>query len=124
MDNGFISTKLIGALDYITGIILIASPWLFGYYNISSAALFIPVFLGAMQIIMAIFSNYELGIMKVLPMPLHSFLNGFVGFWLLVSPFLYGFCNIVFWPQVILGILLLMMAIYAKPSPAYEERKF
>jgi hypothetical protein len=124
MDNGFISTKLLGVLDYITAIIIGASPWLFGYYNISSAALFIPVFLGAMQLIMSIFSNYELGVMKVLPMPLHSFLNGFVGFWLLVSPFLYGFYNIVFWPQVILGALLFVMAIYVKPSPAYQERIF
>lgn len=124
MNKGFISTTLLGVLDYITGIILIASPWLFGYTDINSAALFIPVFLGAMQLIMAIFSNYELGIMKVFPMPMHSFLNGFVGFLLLVSPFLYGFYHIVFWPQVILGILLLAMSIYVKPSPAYQERKF
>lgn len=124
MDNGFISTKLLGVLDYITSLILIASPWLFGYYNINSAALFIPVFLGSMQLIMTIFSNYELGMIKVLPMPLHSFLNGFVGFWLLVSPFLYGFAFVVFWPQVILGLLLFVMAIFAKPSPAYQERIF
>jgi hypothetical protein len=124
MDNGFISTKLLGVLDYTTAIIMGVSPWLFGYYNISSAALFIPVFLGTMQLIMAIFSNYELGVMKVLPMSAHSFLNGFAGFWLLVSPFLYGFYNIVFLPQVILGVLLFVMAIYVKPSPAYQERIF
>ena len=124
MNNGFISTKLLGVLDYTTAIIIGASPWLFGYSNISAAALFIPIFLGAMQLIMSIFSNYELGFMKVFPMPMHSFLNGFVGFWLLVSPFLYGFYTIVFWPQVILGILLFVMAIFVKPSPAYQEREF
>jgi hypothetical protein len=124
MDNGFISTKFLGVLDYVTAIIIGASPWLFGYTNISSAALFIPVFLGSMQLIMAIFSNYELGLIKVFPMPMHSFLNGFVGFWLLVSPFLYGFASIVFLPQVILGLLLFVMAIFVKPSPAYQEREF
>jgi hypothetical protein len=121
--TAFISTKFLGVLDYATSIIIGASPWLFGYYNISSAALFIPVFLGSMQLIMTIFTNYELGMIKVFPMRMHLFLNTYIGFWLLISPFLYGFAHIVFLPQVILGLLLFVMGIFTEGSPYLEESK-
>lgn len=118
----FISTKFLGVLDYITSIVIAASPWLFHYnLSVNAAILFIPVFLGTMQLLMTIFSNYEFGIIKVFPMPAHLFLDGFIGFMLLVSPFLYGFAHVVFIPQVILGLILLAMSIFTTTSPAYNE---
>ncbi|NCD72150.1 SPW repeat domain-containing protein [Mucilaginibacter agri] len=118
----FISTKFLGVLDYITSIVIAASPWLFHYdLSLSAAILFIPVFLGCMQLLMTIFSNYEFGMIKVFPMPAHLFLDGFVGFMLLISPFLYGFAHAVFLPQVILGLILLSMSIFTKDSVLEED---
>jgi hypothetical protein len=60
----FISTAVYGVLNYIVALTLIASPWLFGFANVSSAALFLPLYIGWLQLIMAIFSNNETGFIK------------------------------------------------------------
>jgi len=113
----FISTSIYGVLGYIVSLTLIASPWLFDLVNISSAALFLPIYIGWLQLIMCIFSNNEAGIIKRFPMPMHCTLDVFMGFVLLVSPWLYTFSSKAFWPELILGGLLLIMGIFTKKSP-------
>ena len=56
----FISTTFYGVLNYIIALTLIASPWLFGFYNVSSAALLLPIYIGWLQLIMAIFADNKI----------------------------------------------------------------
>lgn len=113
----FISTAVYGVLNYILSLTLIASPWLFGFNNVSSAALFLPMYIGWLQLIMAIFTNNETGFIKQFPIRIHFVLDVLMGFIILVSPWLYTFSSKVFWPQLGLGGLLFCMGLFTKHSP-------
>jgi hypothetical protein len=113
----FISTTFFGVLTYLVSLTLIASPWLFGLVDVSSAALFLPIYFGWLQLIMAIFSNNSTGFLKQFPMHTHMVLLTVMGFVLLVSPWLYTFADKACWPEVLFGALLLCMGIFTKGSP-------
>lgn len=113
----FISTAVYGVLNYIVALTLIASPWLFNLVDISSAALFLPLYIGWLQLIMAIFSNCETGFIKQFPLTIHNVLDVLMGFVLMVSPWLYTFSDKAFLPELLLGGLLFIMGIFTKRSP-------
>src|SRR5271167_262466 len=108
----FISTVFYGVLNYILAFTLIASPWLFDLVNISSAAFLIPIYIGWLQLIMAIFADTEVGFIKQFPVQIHLVLDVVMGFFLFVSPWLYTFSSKAFWPEVLLGGLLFFMGIF------------
>jgi len=119
--RSFISTKVHSVLDYASAVLIIASPWLFGFEPVGGAALFLPIVLGAIQFIMVIFTRHELGLFKVIPIQLHLIIDMFMGFILIVSPFLYGFYHNVFLPHVIFGLLLFGAGIFTSPSPFLDK---
>ena len=112
-------------MNYLLSFTLILSPWLFDFSHVGGASLFLPIIIGWLQFIMAVFSNNSHGFLKVFPMEMHLFLDVIVGSFLLASPFVYGFSGEVVWPQVILGGLLCIMGIATKKSPyttPHEDR--
>lgn len=113
----FISTAVYGVLNYILALTLIAAPWLFDLADISSAAFFLPMYIGWLQLIMAIFSNNETGFIKQFPLTIHFVLDVLMGFVLMVSPWLYTFSSKAFWPELLLGGLLFCMGLFTKKSP-------
>ena len=98
-----ISTKAHGVLDYLMGVLLIAAPWLLGFAN-GTAAQWVPVTLGIIMLVMSLFTNYELGAIKVIPMGFHLGMDVLSGILLAASPWLFGFSDVVYLPHLILGI--------------------
>lgn len=117
----FISTRAHGVLDYIIGIVTIASPWLFGFANLGGASLFFPIVFGVLQLIMVMFTNHEGGFIKVVPIQLHLVLDVIIGFTLFIIPFLYGFYHFTFLPNVIIGLLLMGAGIFTDRSPLLDN---
>ncbi len=113
----FVPTAVYGVINYLLSFTLIASPWLFGLVNVSSAALLIPMYIGWLQFIMAVFVDNETGFVKQFPMQIHLVIDALMGFILLVSPWLYTFSSKAFWPELLFGALLLFLAIFTKKSP-------
>lgn len=113
----FIPTAVYGVLNYLLSFTLIASPWLFGLVNVSSAALLIPIYIGWLQFIMAVFVDNETGFVKQFPIQIHLVLDVLMGFILMVSPWLYTFSSKAFWPELLLGGLLFCLGIFTKKSP-------
>jgi hypothetical protein len=115
----FISTAFYGFFNYIIALGLIASPWLFGFYNVSSAALLMPIYMGWIRLVMAIFSRNEGGFIKQFPIQIHQVLDVFMGFLLMVSPWLYGYAakEGAIPPQFLFGALLFVMGMFTKHSP-------
>lgn len=113
----FIPTAVYGVLSYILALTLIASPWLFGLVNVSSAALLLPIYFGWLQLIMGIFADTEVGFIKQFPIQMHMVLLLVMGFIILVSPWLWNFSDRAFWPEVILGGSLIFLANFTKKSP-------
>jgi hypothetical protein len=128
--RAFISTKVHGMLDYMSGVLILASPWLFGFAHLGGAPLFIPVVFGSLQLLMVVFTNHELGIIKVIPIQLHLVVDMLMGFFMMVSPFLYDFHPFVVWPHLLLGALLFGAGLFTYPSPfldgliVFDERGF
>jgi hypothetical protein len=122
----FISTAFYGVLNYIIALTLIGSPWFFGLKDVSSAAFLMPLYIGWLQLIMAIFANNETGFIKQFPMRIHLALDVAMGFILAVSPWLYTFSTknsgTAFWPALLLGGLLFFLGIFTKKSPYTTER--
>ncbi|WP_137388003.1 SPW repeat protein [Rhodoligotrophos defluvii] len=112
----FIPTKIHGALDYVLGIVLIVSPWLFGFAN-GGAAQWIPILLGAGVIVYSLFTDYELGVVSAIPMTAHLGLDVVGGLFLAISPWLFGFADQVLWPHLIFGILEVGAGLMTSTTP-------
>ena len=94
----FVSTSTYGFLNWVMALVLMSSPWLFGFSHVGGASFFLPVIFGWLQLIMAIFSKHKFGIMNVFPVPMHCFIDVVGGSFLMASPWVYGFAHHVFWP--------------------------
>ncbi len=117
----FISTTFYGVFNHLFSITLIASPWLFGSVNVSSAALFLPMYIGWLQLIMAIFADNKASFIRQLPMHTHLVIDVFMGFIIVISPWLYNFSDRMFLPQLILGLILMGMGIFTVGSPFFKK---
>lgn len=97
-----ISTKAHGYLDYMMGLLLLVAPLLFNLPE--GAATTVPIVLGAMVIVYSLITDYEMGLLKIIPMPTHLIIDILGGIFLAASPWIFGFADEVYLPHVILGI--------------------
>jgi len=98
-----IPTRTHGMLDYLVGILLIAAPWVFGFAD-GGPEQWIPIILGAGAIAYSLITDYEMGIARLIPMPVHLWLDLISGIVLAASPWLFDFADEIWWPHVILGL--------------------
>jgi hypothetical protein len=98
-----ISTKVHGVLDYMMGILLVASPWIFGFAD-NGMQLWIPVILGVFMLIYSLMTNYELGLSDNISMRTHLIIDFISGVLLAASPWIFGFAGEVYLPHLVLGI--------------------
>ena len=112
----FIPTKIHGILDYLVGVLLAVSPWLF-QFNRGGAETWIPVLLGAGAILYSLFTDYEWGVSRKLSMPMHLLLDLLSGAFLAASPWIFGFAEYVYLPHLIFGILEIGVSLMTKRQP-------
>jgi hypothetical protein len=120
--KAIISLKMHGVLDYAGGLLITFSPWLFGFAEFGGAALFLPVCLGSMQLVMVVFSNHPLGLFKVFPMQLHLIIDMIVGVILIAAPLFFGFYQFVFFPHMLLGMISLFCGVTHQAFPSLQTR--
>ncbi len=115
-------TRLHGLLDYTVGLLLIALPWLFGFAR-GGAETWVPVIVGAGAIAYSLFTDYELGLVRRIQMPVHLWLDVLAGALLAVSPWLLEFDPVVWVPHVVVGLLEIGVASISNTVPGYERRR-
>ena len=120
MHMRFLNTKVHGILDYLVGILLIISPWLFDF-NRGGAETAVPIILGAGAIIYSLFTNYELGIVKKISMKTHLWLDIVSGIFLAFSPWLFDFKEFVYLPHAIIGIFEILAGSITQKNPSYNS---
>jgi hypothetical protein len=111
-----ISTKAHGVLDYLMGLLLIVSPWLFGFAN-GGVAQWLPIVLGAMMLVMSLCTNYEAGAVKLISMRTHLGVDLAAGILLAASPWLFGFYEWVYLPHLVLGIAEIGASLLTSRTP-------
>lgn len=118
-----ITTKLHGLIDYPVGVLLLLAPNLFGFADVEGAAVWVPRILGLFVLIQSVFTQYELGLIKVLPMRMHLMFDYFAGAVLAASPWLFGFydsANQRMWvPHLVAGLLLLLVTSMTEKEPRH-----
>jgi hypothetical protein len=118
----FISTRTHGTIDYIAGILLLVSPWLFEFAS-ESISTWIPVLLGATVILYSLFTDYEYGLVPEITMRGHLTLDAIAGIFLAVSPWLFNFASFVYIPHVILGIAFVVLSLTTETIPSIIRKK-
>jgi hypothetical protein len=112
----FIPTRVHGVLDYLVGIVLIAWP-LIARYPMDSAEALVPLVLGIGAIGYSLFTDYELSIVRSIPMPVHLGLDMGSGILLAASPWLFGFADQTWAPYVIIGLFEIGASICTRTVP-------
>ncbi len=116
----FIPTRVHGYLDYLMGILLIAAPWILGFSD-AGAAMWVPVILGIALILYSLITAYEVSIVNLIPFSTHLILDGLSGLLLTVSPWIFGFAALIWWPHVLFGLLEIGAAMFTKTNVRPER---
>lgn len=114
-----LSTRTHGMLDYSMGVLLLVAPYLFGFAN-GGAAQWVPMVIGAGGILYSLLTRYELGAVRLIPMPVHLGLDAASGLMLAASPAIFGFSHQVWVPHVILGLLEASTSLITRTVPGTE----
>lgn len=85
-----ISPRIHGYLDFVTVILFLLAPALF---NLSQVPAMLAYSLAAIHLIVTLTSDFPFGIIKVIPFPVHGWIERIVGPSLLAVPFLLGFSD-------------------------------
>ena len=116
-----ISTRMHGVLDYVLGAVLLLAPNLFGFADADGPAVWVPRLIGALAIMQALVTRFELGLVKLMPMKFHLFNDFAAGAFLAASPWLLNFydsANQRLWvPNLIAGIGILIVTAMTEKYP-------
>jgi hypothetical protein len=112
------SRRAHGVIDYIVGAVLILSPYIFGFSEVSGAGQVIPQTLGVIIILMSLMTRYELGLFKVIPFTTHLTVDTIAALFLAASPWLFGFSDQTKWPHLIAGLGYALISVLTKRDNA------
>lgn len=107
-----VPTQVHGVVDYATGGALLAAPRLLGLGGVPASARVLQLAGGGAALYSAI-TDYELGALKVIPMPVHLALDAASGALVAASPWLFGFARegSRYWlPHVLVGAFEVLAA--------------
>ncbi|RDV16046.1 hypothetical protein DXT99_06685 [Pontibacter diazotrophicus] len=113
----FLPTRFHGMLDYIVGPMLVASPWLVGFKEVEVAN-WTVVLAGVLVFMQTAFTDIEVGIVKKTSMSTHLMFDVFLGIILAVSPWIFGFAQLIYVPHLIFGLYLILAAFITHRVPA------
>ena len=82
-----INSKVHGIIDYLVVIFLFVSPSLF---NLPETTALFTYVLGGIHLVLTIFTNFEFGLIKKIPFPVHGWIELFVSFVLIGVAFYLG----------------------------------
>ncbi len=85
-----ISPRIHGYLDFLTVILFLLAPTLFGLNQVPAL---LAYSLAAIHLLVTLTSNFPFGIVKIIPFPVHGWIERVVGPTLIAVPFILGFAE-------------------------------
>ena len=71
-----------------------------------------------MTIAMSLFTDYELSISRAIPLRVHLGMDMVSGALLAVSPWLFGFAGLIWWPHLLVGLVEIVVPMLTRRTPA------
>ena len=118
-----IPTIVHGIADYILGVFLLVLPNIFGFADLDGPAVWIPRILGIINLLQSLATDYELGVVKILPMKVHLMNDYVVSLFFAASPWLFGFSHRpanVWMPPLIIGLLVFVVSLMTQTQPGWR----
>lgn len=115
-----IPTTVHGVIDYVTAPVLVAAPDIFRMRQASPAAI-APRATGAAAAVLSTLTDYEFGVKRLIPMPVHLAFDGTSGAALAAIPWLSGAARTGkrYWlPHAIVGAAEVALALTTRTKPA------
>lgn len=97
MTPRFITPQVHAYIDYPVAIALIGLPFAFGLGATNPLALWLSVVTGIAAFVLTVFTDHQLGLVRVLPYWLHLAVDRIVGVTFLVAPVVLGFQGLDAW---------------------------
>jgi hypothetical protein len=97
-------------LDYLSCLVFFFAPWALKFSD-SGAATTVSIAAGALVLLMSLFTKYEGGMFRVVPMSAHLTMDVLLGIFLIASPWLFAFKEKVYVPHLIMGILAVLAGL-------------
>jgi hypothetical protein len=119
----FVSISLHAILDYAIGVLLIAAPWLLGFYR-NEAETWTPVYFGIFILCYAALTRFPYAPLKLIPMRVNAFFDALSGAVLILSPFVFGFAAFVWAPHVLFGAVLMALPFVTNYATIAGENRF
>lgn len=119
----FIPTRFHGILDYIVGIFMIIAPWVLDFSD-NDAATWTIVIAGVLVLLQTVFTDFEVGLVRRIPMQSHLMMDFGLGVLLALSPWLFGFADYVYTPHLIVGVFAILASLmtHRVPSHTYSAK--
>jgi hypothetical protein len=108
-----ISTRVHGIVDYATGALLLVSPYLFGFSGDRTATTIALIF-GLGAVAYSVLTDYELGVIRLLPMVVHVGLDALAGGILALLPIVVSMDGRAAWIFGLVGLFSLAMGFLTR----------
>jgi hypothetical protein len=108
------SPRVHALLDYLVALLLLMIPWILPFPDETTAKMSLAA--GAILATYSLMTDYEIAVLRFIPMPVHRTLDLLLGGGLLFSPIHFattGYAAAVF---IVLGLLLLSLAFLTRGS--------
>jgi len=114
-------TKSIHAylIDYPVAIILLVAPFVLKLGQSGPVAMWLSVITGVAALMLPLLTDHPTGIIKIIPYPIHLWVDRAVGIVFLAAVFAFDFTGIDGWYYGVLGVaVLLTTSVFNAPEPS------
>lgn len=108
----FVTKQIHAYLDYPVAIALMALPYILGL----GSSMYLSVIVGVAALILTVFTNHQLGLVRVIPYKIHLLVDGLVGFVFVLTPFIFSFQGLDALYYWIFGGMVLTVVSLHKPE--------
>ena len=116
MDPRFVTKNIHAILDYPVAALLLTAPFILGLGDSTPLARWLSVAVGAAALLLTIFTNHKLGLIRVLPYPFHVAVDAMVGLVFLAAPFILNFSGLDAWYYWANGAAVITVVSLSKPE--------
>jgi hypothetical protein len=117
----FIPTIVHGLLDYLYVVLLLFIPYIFNFSSNDADSYVLDIAASAV-LVYSLFTNYELGFFKSIPMRTHLLFDLILGIVIAVSPWIFGFADKIYLPHLFLGLFSIVASVFSKTSSKQIEK--